>query len=174
MEILFYPYLWLILALSFNVGHLIFHVAFYFDYNGKNSAIYDGIVGYLGALFVFILVFIDHGTVQFPGTIAVVIGSILFMSGIMIYVKAQLDFKKYIKQLPLIDRGIYHYIRHPMYFGASIFFIGVCMVSRSYLGLFTFWFWVLLLAVCGHLEGVKLKRDLPSGQYRDYMKRTWF
>lgn len=173
-EILSNPYLWLILALIFNIGHMFFHIAFFRGYNKKYSTIYDGIVGYVGALCVIILVYMDRGTVQVSRTISLPIGFILFVMGIIIFVKAQIDFNKYSKRMALVDKGIYRYIKHPMYLGGAISFIGVSIGGRSYLGLATVWLWVLLIAICGYLEEVKLRKDLPNGQYNDYAKRTWF
>ena len=153
---------------------MFFHLVFYLDYNGKNSTIYDGIVGYLGALFILILVYVDRGTVQFPRTVAISIEFILFAMGILIHLKAQLDFTKYRKDMSLVNKGIYRYIKHPMYLGGSIYIIGVSIGSRSYLGLASVWIWILLIAICGYLEDVKLRKDLPPGQYDDYANNTWF
>ena len=172
-EILSNPYLWLTLALIFNIGHMFFHVAFFRGYNGKHSTIYDGIVGYLGAIFVIILIYMDRGTVQITRSIAIPLGLVLFGMGIIIHLKAQMDFNKYNKEMTLVDKGIYHYIKHPMYLGGSISFIGISIGGRSFLGLATVWLWVLLIAICGYLEEVKLRKDLPQGQYDDYAKSTW-
>ena len=173
VEILYNPYLWLLLALIFNIGHMLFHVAFFRGYNGKYSSIYDAIVGYLGAFCVFILIYIDRGTIQFPKTIAIPIGITLFVAGIYIHFKAQLDFHKYSKEMTLISKGIYGYIRHPMYLGWSLAVIGAFITACSFLGLATFWIWILLIAICGYLEEVKLRNDLPQGKYDDYSKKTW-
>ena len=173
LEILTDPYLWLILALIFNVGHMFFHVAFFRGYDGKYSNIYDGVVGYFGALCIIMLVYTNRGTVQFPRSIALPIGFILFILGIIIHFKAQLDFNKYIKIMTLVDKGIYRYIKHPMYLGGSISFIGISIGARSYLGLATVWIWILLIAICGYLEEIKLRNDLPKDKYDEYSKNTW-
>lgn len=182
IEILYNPYLWLLLALIFNIGHMLFHVAFFYGYNGKHSLTYDGIMGYLGALFILILLYMDRGTVQFPKIIAIPVGITLFIIGIAIHSKAQFDFNKYGKNksetynrtIFLINKGIYRYVKHPMYLGGSISFIGASIAALSLLGLATVWIWVLLIAVCGYLEEVKLRKELPHGQYDDYSKKTWF
>lgn len=173
-EIFFDPYLWLIFALIFNIGHMWFHVAMFRGYSTKHLGIHDGIVGYLGALCVIILVYIDRGTVPVSRMIAIPIGLLLFIMGIMIHLKAQLDFNNYNKKMILIDKGIYRYFKHPMYLGASIAFLGLTIGSRSLFGLATVWLWVLLIVICGYLEEVKLRKDLPKGKYDEYAKRTWF
>ena len=172
-EILYNPYLWLLLALIFNTGHTLFHVAFFRGYNEKYFSIPDGIVGYLGALCVLIFLYMDRGTVQFPKSIAIPIGITLFVGGIYIHSKAQLDFHRYSKGMALVSKGIYAHFRHPMYLGWSITVIGAVIAARSFLGLATFWIWILLIAICGYLEEVKLRKDLPQGQYDDYSKKTW-
>jgi protein-S-isoprenylcysteine O-methyltransferase Ste14 len=173
IEILYNLYLWLLLALVFNIGHTLFHVAFFRGYNGKYSYISDGIVGYLGALCVLIFIYIDRGTVQFPKSIAIPIGITLFVGGIYIHFKAQLDFHKYSKEMTLVNKGIYGHFRHPMYLGWSIAVIGVVIAVRSFLGLATLWIWILFIVICGYLEEVKLRDDLPQGKYDDYSKKTW-
>ena len=152
---------------------MLFHVAVYRGYTAKYVGIYDGTVGYLGALCVIILVYIDRGTVQVPRLIFLPLGLFLFMLGVILHLKAQLDFNKYNKEMTLINKGIYRYFKHPMYLGAAISFIGLTLGSRSYLGLGTVWFWVLLIAICSYLEEVKLRKDLPKGEYDNYAKRTW-
>ena len=173
IEILYNLYLWLLLALVFNIGHTLFHVAFFRGYNGKYSHISDGIVGYLGALCVLIFIYMDRGTVQFPKSIAIPIGITLFVGGIYIHFKAQLDFHKYSKEMTLVNKGIYRHFRHPMYLGWSIAVIGVVIAARSFLGLATLWIWILFIVICGYLEEVKLRDDLPEGKYDDYSKKTW-
>lgn len=171
--ILYDPYLWLLLALIFNIGHTLFHVAFFRGYDEKYFAIYDGIVGYLGALCVFIFFYMDRGTAQFPTSIAIPIGITVFVGGMYVHFKAQLDFQKYSKEMTLVSKGIYGHFRHPMYLGWSIAVIGAAVAARSLLGLATFWIWILLIAICGYLEEVKLRKDLPQGQYDDYSRKTW-
>ena len=110
------------------------------------------------------------------------IGITLFIIGIAIHSKAQIDFNKYSKnksgtidkKVTLIDKGIYKNIRHPMYLGGSISFTGASIAALSILGLATLWIWILLIAICGYLEKVKLRKELPHGQYDDYSKITWF
>lgn len=172
-EILCNPHLWFFVTLFFNIGHTLFHIAFFRGYHGKYSSVSDGIVGYLGAISMMIFLYMDRGTVQFPELIAIPIGLALFIGGIYIHFKAQSDFHKYGKKMTLISKGIYRHFRHPMYLGWSITVIGAAIVSRSFLGLITFWIWILLIAVCGYLEGVKLRNDLPEGEYDEYSKKTW-
>ena len=173
VEIFYEPFLWLLLALIFNIGHMLFHVAVFRGYSSKNMDIYDGTVGYLGALFVIILVYFDRGTVHILWTVALPFGLFLFILGIIIHLRAHIDFNRYNKKLAIINKGIYRYIKHPMYFGGSLSFIGITIAGRSYLGLVSVWIWVLLVAICGYLEEVKLRSELPNGQYEKYAKSTW-
>jgi protein-S-isoprenylcysteine O-methyltransferase Ste14 len=180
-EMLFNPYFWLGLALIFNISHMLFHVAFFYGYKGKHSLIYDGILGYLGALFILILVYIDRDTVQVSKATAIPIGITLFILGIIIHLKAQFDFNRYsenksktsIRTIFLIDKGIYKYLKHPMYLGGSIFYIGASLAALSLVGLASVWIWILLIAICGYLEEVELRTNLPEGQYENYSKKTW-
>ena len=87
--------------------------------------------------------------------------------------KAHIDFNRYNKKIQLIDKGIYCYFKHPLYLGAAISFIGLSVGTRSYLGLATVWLWVLLIVICGYLEEVKLRKDLPGGKYDEYAGKMW-
>lgn len=173
VEIIYNIYFWLGLALIFNISHTLLHVAFFLGYHKKYSAIFDGIVGYVGAVCVFTLFYIDRGSIQFSKTITILIGISLLLLGIYIHFIAQLDFHKYSKEMTIVCEGIYTHIRHPMYLGWSIAIIGAFIAARSLIGLKTFWIWILLIAICGYLEEVKLRKDLPKGQYENYSKKTW-
>jgi protein-S-isoprenylcysteine O-methyltransferase Ste14 len=60
-----------------------------------------------------------------------------------------------------------------MYLGGSLSFIGITIARGSFLGFLTVWIWVLLIAICGWLEEVKLRKDLPNDQYEEYARSTW-
>ena len=173
VEIIHNPSVWFMVALAFNIFHTLFHVAFFYGYNSRYLSIGDGMVGYFGAISVFIFLYLDRATFQFPVLISLPVGIALFAIGLYIHLKAQLDFHKYNKKMPLVTRGIYEYFRHPMYLGWSIVVVGAVLVANSILGLMTSWIWILLIAICGYLEEIKFRHDLPPGEYDGYSKKTW-
>ena len=176
------PIFWLILAIVFNIGHTLFHIAFYLGYKGKNAVLYDGIIGYLGALFVIILCYSNRNTIEISTFITFPIGILFGGLGIALHIKAQLDFNKYGKNILkmhdentiLIEQGIYRYLKHPMYFGGALAIIGITFFFSSYLGFLMVWLWIILIAICGYLEELDLKKKLPDGKYDRYAKKTYF
>jgi len=75
------------------------------------------------------------------------------------------------KEHILITRGIYHYIRHPLYTIGASFFIAFGMMADNWfivvLGILTF----ILMAVRTPKEEANLIQKFGD-EYRDYMKRT--
>lgn len=134
----------------------------------------DGVVGYLGALFVFGTCYFDIGTLSIPRPPSIIFGIVLFVVGVYIHFKAQLDYNRYGQERGLIDKGIYGVFKHPMYVGWSVVVIGAVLASRSYLGLATSWLWILLIAICGALEEARLKKTLPQGEYQKYARGKLF
>jgi protein-S-isoprenylcysteine O-methyltransferase Ste14 len=67
----------------------------------------------------------------------------------------------------LVTTGIYRYIRHPIYLGMIVFFIGAGMVAQS-------WLWVSSIAwfIPAYVQA-KREEELPFGKaYAAYKKRT--
>jgi len=70
----------------------------------------------------------------------------------------------------VIDTGLYRYIRHPMYAGAALYFIGAPLVMGSLWGLIGSAALTFGIAVRALGEEAVLKADLPG--YADYMVKT--
>ena len=75
------------------------------------------------------------------------------------------------KKQELITRGIYHYVRHPIYTGIACMLIGSELVAKSWL-----WFFLMpLLFVGAYLQGKREEKLLVShfgDEYKNYMKRS--
>ena len=72
----------------------------------------------------------------------------------------------------VVDRGAYHYVRHPSYTAGAILFLGIGLALGNWIGLV-----VLMGAVAGvygYRVGVEERALLGTigGSYRNYMKRT--
>ena len=70
----------------------------------------------------------------------------------------------------VIDTGLYRYIRHPLYAGAVLYFIGAPLVMGSLWGLIGSAVLTLAIAVRAVGEETVLKAGLPG--YADYMQKT--
>jgi protein-S-isoprenylcysteine O-methyltransferase Ste14 len=70
----------------------------------------------------------------------------------------------------VIDTGPYRVVRHPMYSGALLFFLGVPLLLTSWLGLL----WGLLLSFLLGVRAVFEERDLKNelAGYKDYMSQV--
>ncbi|MDW6026480.1 isoprenylcysteine carboxylmethyltransferase family protein [Mesorhizobium sp. BAC0120] len=70
----------------------------------------------------------------------------------------------------VITTGPYSYVRHPMYAGAVLFFIGTALLLGSWLGLATVLVFVVLLVIRIHIEEKALRGGLQG--YGDYAARV--
>lgn len=68
------------------------------------------------------------------------------------------------------DRGLYAFVRHPMYSGVALFFIGQPLLLGSYWGLAMAPLLVALFAIRTEIEERALRDGLPG--YRDYAQRV--
>ena len=75
------------------------------------------------------------------------------------------------KDHSLVTHGIYRYIRHPIYTGFILSFLGVQLLVNSSL----FFFFVIILPVVSYYQAVKEERLLESyfaKDYQEYKKRS--
>lgn len=70
----------------------------------------------------------------------------------------------------VVDSGPYAHVRHPMYAGALLFFVGTPLLLGSWYGLAATPVLIVVLAVRAVLEERTLAEELPG--YRDYAQRV--
>ncbi|MGZ3322898.1 MAG: methyltransferase family protein, partial [Xanthobacteraceae bacterium] len=70
----------------------------------------------------------------------------------------------------VVSSGLYAYVRHPMYAGALLFFIGTPLLLGSWFGLAAAPMLVVVLAARAVMEERMLAEELPG--YRDYATRV--
>ena len=70
----------------------------------------------------------------------------------------------------VIDTGPYAWVRHPMYGGVTLFFVGVPLLIGSWWGVAMAPLFVILFAIRARIEERALVAGLPG--YADYMARV--
>ncbi|HET9946608.1 MAG TPA: isoprenylcysteine carboxylmethyltransferase family protein [Patescibacteria group bacterium] len=75
------------------------------------------------------------------------------------------------KNHTLIKTGIYHFIRHPIYFGLALSWIGAEMVAGSYLYV-SFFALFIAFYIQGKREEKNFLRSHFGAEYKEYMKKT--
>ena len=73
----------------------------------------------------------------------------------------------------LVTRGLYSKIRHPVYFFAQLFLLGVVIAARDLLWL-GLWFVVLILQVVRAGKEERVLEQRFGALYAEYRKSTWF
>ncbi len=106
-----------------------------------------------------------------------IIGIILFIIGLIIWLKALFDlgdsFSVKPKSKRLIQRGIYSKLRHPIYYGAILSFIGLSIYSLNLIvTLFTIFLIIKQELRIKQEENILAKKF--KKRYIDYKKETWF
>lgn len=113
-----------------------------------------------------------------PGPISYVLGGVLFLAAAFVRARGLLDLGKGFSMAvevregqQLVETGLYHHIRHPLYLGVFCLFLAcpVFLDAR----------WSFLVSSLGFLavyarirkEEAFLAEHLPG--YREYMERTW-
>jgi len=90
------------------------------------------------------------------------------------------EFIKIKKPGEIFTAGLYSYSRHPNYFGESMFWLGISLISiqYSYIGLIS---WIVITILLLFISGVPLQEGRYAGRsnWEEYKSRTsvfvpWF
>lgn len=112
----------------------------------------------------------------FPATVPWVLG--LGFSGLLLWIYGMLCLGKSLAVLPgsdsLVSRGVYRYVRHPIYIGITLTLFGLLFACGSVFGM------VYLFVVVIPLNIFRIRREEAAllgkfgDSYRDYQRKTWF
>lgn len=113
-----------------------------------------------------------------PAMPAVIAGILLAAAGITVRVCGHMQlngaFSQYVEKRPgqrLVQSGMYTKIRHPMYVGSILLFIGMPLVVG------VTWPWIFsALGIGGILLRIRKEEDFLATElvgYREYMRNTW-
>jgi protein-S-isoprenylcysteine O-methyltransferase Ste14 len=105
-------------------------------------------------------------------------GLILFLSGVVIYLRARLTLGKYFSEKhrllethELVTTGIYAHIRHPIFTAGMLLLPGLALFLNSCLGFFVMLLYFPLILIRIPFEEEILKNAFGQ-EYIDYMNRT--
>jgi len=164
----------LVTTLALNIGHVAIHLQTTLVRRADRLPWYDAWVGYLGALAWFLLVIVDRGTLGWPLLFALPTGLMLTIVGLYVHGRGIRDIMVRGGDGALVTDGIYHRLRHPIYYGWVIVSFGMPLVTGSWWGLVTAPVWSGLILAVGVLEERDMRRRFPEGEYDSYIRDTWF
>jgi len=100
------------------------------------------------------------------------------LAGVTLLIAAIIHLGKSLAVLPradrLVTRGVYRYLRHPIYIGLTMTILGLIVASGSLFGLvFLFVVVVPLNIARARLEERALLKKF-GGEYKTYLSNTWF
>jgi protein-S-isoprenylcysteine O-methyltransferase Ste14 len=133
-------------------------------------------VGLVGLLWLQIS---THDTPVYRNTTGITLaGLVLSLAGIAIMIQSAREYELssflgFTKEtyMPLQVKGLHKYMRHPLYSGTLLFFIGICVVFPFYKNWYLLLLMIFYLFIGMWLEERKLI-DVFGDEYKDYMKRV--
>ncbi len=99
-------------------------------------------------------------------------GIFIFISGLTLFILSIVKLKGFSDKGQLRQKGIYSKIRHPMYYGAILWMVGVSIYNGSYVTLLISIIFILNILLWRGLEEKVLERKYV--EYKEYKKITWF
>ena len=108
----------------------------------------------------------------------VYVGFTVGLSGVALWIVAMIYLGKSLAVLPggerLVTRGVYRYLRHPVYLGIDMTLFGLFLAVGSTVGMIYFFVVVLPLnLIRSRLEEKALLRKFGDS-YETYRQQTWF
>jgi protein-S-isoprenylcysteine O-methyltransferase Ste14 len=105
------------------------------------------------------------------GFIIGAIGAIIIITGIMTLGKY---FTASINPKGLVTHGIYSKIRHPIFMGVILVYLGVEFIFQSIYGLLLVFFVLIPFYIYSAIEEEKILSEKFKDEYTDYKKKTLF
>lgn len=118
----------------------------------------------------FLEIFLSPFSFHLVGGTFIVTATLIILIGVKSLGKGLTPFPHPIGNAPLIQEGLYHFIRHPLYFGVMLGGFGVSMWRRNVLAVGLSVVLVILLKAKANREEVWLIKKFP--EYEVYRKKT--
>jgi protein-S-isoprenylcysteine O-methyltransferase Ste14 len=115
----------------------------------------------------------------YESTTAIIItGGVLSLAGLAMMIQSAREYElssflglSKETYMPLQIKGLHKYIRHPLYSGTLLFFIGICIAVPFYKNWYLLLLMIVYLFIGMWLEEKKLI-NVFGDQYKDYMKKV--
>jgi len=113
---------------------------------------------------------------QFSGGILLfIIGAVVIIFGMMIWIIGKITLGEYftssVSPKGLVTKGIYAKIRHPLYCGGIMIYIGVSLLFRSWIGLILAIFLVTPMLIYFAKKEEELLYERYQEKYSDYKRK---
>ncbi|MBN2042713.1 MAG: isoprenylcysteine carboxylmethyltransferase family protein [Candidatus Aenigmarchaeota archaeon] len=167
-------HLFFVIALGCFGYHTIIHVLEYFGLFKANERVHFsiGIAMFFGWLSYFYMSFFDPFMTGISAYI--VFGVPMLIAGFCLFFESH---RKVHKRMhhgkgPLVRDGVYKYLRHPMYLGEILMFLGAPILGGSMLTLMISSVFIMMVLIWRYFEESELMERYP--EYEEYRKKTIF
>ncbi|MBL7160332.1 MAG: isoprenylcysteine carboxylmethyltransferase family protein [Candidatus Aenigmarchaeota archaeon] len=166
-------YVFFAIAFVCFVFHTTMHVLEHFEKVSGRKSIYAaiGVSMLLGWSSYF---YISFSSLPASFSVFNLIGLIVLIAGFYLFFVSQNKVHKRMHSGKggLVTDGIYRRLRHPMYLGEILMFIGTPILGQSMLTLFLSPIFIVQILIWRYFEEQKLVAEFP--EYSEYKKRTLF
>lgn len=118
------------------------------------------------------MIYFDPVRADWPLGISLPIGLALGFVGILLVILSTQAKEGFDKTDRLITKGVYSKIRHPMYLGMILTFIGFPLAFQTLLTLSSIIVWLPMILLWRYWEEQDLKKRFGQ-KYLDYQSKTW-
>lgn len=167
--------IYFLIALAVTLLSFIMHTwEHYLDHNGRKSGLPKCTIdvavtaGYISWIY---MIFSDP--FQMPLPYALPIGLALGMLGLITAGLGAREKKGFTEVDKLVTTGIFSRLRHPIYVGMALLYIGFPLAAGSIFTMACTILWLPFILAWRHWEQLELTRRFGK-KYRDYMKSTLF
>jgi protein-S-isoprenylcysteine O-methyltransferase Ste14 len=167
-------YILLFISFACFLFHTIVHTLEHLNKLSEHKSTYAiiGITMFFGWFFYFYISFIDPLTMNFSfinytGIPLLIIGFYLWIVS-----HAKIHKRMHTGEGKLTTDGVYKNLRHPMYLGEILMFLGAPILGGALLTLSLSPIFIIQVLIWRHFEEKELVQEFP--EYAEYKKRTWF
>ena len=134
---------------------------------------------YSFSVIISIIEYLKIKIVQFP-TQLIIIFIIILILGLLLRITTRIQLQKYFnvnivirKDHKLINKGIYKYLRHPMYLANILIFLGIAGTFSSTLGIIVTIIFIIPTTIIRINREEKYLKNRFKNQYKKYQKTTY-
>ncbi|MBC7074025.1 isoprenylcysteine carboxylmethyltransferase family protein [Candidatus Parcubacteria bacterium] len=167
---------WIFFFILFVIGVILLRFSLF-----EGPRVFFGTFGILGTLAIFLasffmpLPFVEQLRLELPRWFSLFFGIIFLVAGLIVILLSIISLKIKVatsleKLSKIVSGGIYSFLRHPLYSGLLLAYLGWALIFNSILTLLCFPIAFLLLLILSFLEEKDLLR-IYGPLYREYQKK---